>query len=161
MARRFGAEMVFDYNSPTCAADIRTATGNELAYALDCVTQADTTQLCYAAMGRAGGRYVSLEPFRDAIAQSRSLTIEPSWVMVLTIFGHKVALDGEYGREARMEDRKFGARAFSAVQKLLDHELLEAHPVKAQNGGWEGVIRGVDTIRGQAMSGQKLVYAIP
>jgi NADPH:quinone reductase-like Zn-dependent oxidoreductase len=160
LARRFGAEMVFDYRSPTCAADIRTATGNELAYALDCVTEADTTQLCYAAIGRAGGRYVSLEPFREAIAQSRSLTIQPSWVMVLTIFGQKVALDGEYGREARPEDRKFGARAFTAVQALLDRGLLDTHPAKVQSGGWEGVIRGVDTIRSQAMSGQKLVYTI-
>lgn len=124
------------------------------------MTQADTTQLCYAAIGRVGGRYVSLEPFRETISQTRPFTIEPSWVMVLTIFGHKVALDGEYGRDARPEDRAFGARAFAAVQALLDRGLIDAHPVKVQDGGWEGVIRGVDIIRSQAMSGQKLVYPI-
>ncbi|PKY04099.1 GroES-like protein [Aspergillus campestris IBT 28561] len=160
LARRYGAEEVFDYRSDTCAEDIRAYTDNELAFALDCVTQADTTQLCYAALGRAGGRYVSLEPYREAISESRALTVQPSWLMVLTIFGHKVALDGEYGREAQPEDREFGATAFAAVQALLDRGLIDAHPIKVQKEGWEGVIRGVDTIRSQAMSGQKLVYTV-
>ncbi|KAF7502832.1 hypothetical protein GJ744_005011 [Endocarpon pusillum] len=157
---RFGAEKVFDYNSPTCAADIRAYTRNELAYTLDCVSQADTSQLCYASMGRAGGRYVSLEPFRAAVAQTRALTVEPSWVMVLTIFGRKVALDGEYGRDARPQDRRFGGQAFAAVQALLDRELIDTHPVKAMPGGWEGVVQGVDIIRTQALSGHKLVYSV-
>ncbi|OBT72928.1 hypothetical protein VF21_07781 [Pseudogymnoascus sp. 05NY08] len=116
---RFGAEKAFDYHSPTCAADIRAYTCNGLAYALDCVSQVDTTQLCYASIGRAGGRYVSLEPFRDTVAQTRALTIEASWVMVLSIFGRKVALEGEYGRDAQPKDRQFGAMAFAAVQSLL------------------------------------------
>ncbi len=160
MARRFGAEQVFDYHSPACAADIRAYTGGELCYALDCVSLADTTQLCYASIGRAGGRYVSLEPFRDAIAQSRSLTVVPSWLMVLSIFGQKVVLEGEYGREARPEDRAFGKKAFAAVQAALDRGEIQTHPVKAMPGGWQGVIGGVDIIRKQAMSGQKLVYSV-
>lgn len=157
---RFGAEKVFDYRSPDCAAEIRAYTGNELAYTLDCVSLADTTQLCYNAMGRAGGRYVSLEPFREAVTQTRSLTIEPSWVMALSIFGTKVALDGEYGREARPQDRRLGAEAFAAVQSLLDHGLIDTHPVKVMPGGWEGVTKGVDIIRSQALSGLKLVYPV-
>ncbi|KAL8760020.1 MAG: hypothetical protein Q9199_000335 [Rusavskia elegans] len=157
---RFGAEKVFDYSSPTCAEDIRAYTQNELAYTLDCVSQAETTQLCYSSMGRAGGRYVSLEPFREAIAQGRALTIKPSWVMVLTVFGRKVALEGEYGRAARPQDRRCGAQAFSAVQVLLDRGLIQTHPVKVMPGGWEGVMKGVDIIRSQAMSGQKLVYSV-
>ncbi|KAI0439970.1 GroES-like protein [Xylaria telfairii] len=161
LALRFGAEKVFDYHSPTCAVDIRAYTGNELKYAFDCVTQADTTQLCYSALGRAGGRYVSLEPFRETVAQLRPLTIEPSWVMVLTIFGRKVALDGDYGRDARPQDRQFGRKAFAVVQYLLDHGLIDTHPVKIMPGGWEGVIEGVDIVRSQALSGQKLVYLVP
>ncbi|KAH7322431.1 chaperonin 10-like protein [Stachybotrys elegans] len=157
---RFGAEKVFDYRSPNCAEDIKAYTRNELTYTLDCVSQADTTKLCYSAMGRAGGRYVSLEPFRDAIAQTRSLTVKPSWVMVLTIFGRKVALDGEYGREANPEDRRFGAEAFAAVQALLDRGLIQTHPIKSLTGGWEGVLDGVDKIRSQAQSGCKLTYVV-
>lgn len=80
--------------------------------------------------------------------------------MVLTIFGRKVALEGEYGRDARPQDREFGARAFAAVQSLLDQGLTDTHPVKAMPGGWEGVMQGVDIVRSQTMSGQKLVYSV-
>ena len=120
---------------------------------------ADTTQLCYGAIGRAGGRYVALEPFREAIATTRP-TVEASWLMVLTIFGHKVALDGVYGRDARPEERVFGAQYFREVQALLDRGLIDPHPVKSLEGGWAGVIQGVDKIRNQTFSGYKLVYSV-
>lgn len=81
------------------------------------MTEAETTQLCYGAIGRAGGRYVAVEPFRDSVAQSRAATVEPSWFNVMTIWGRKVALGGDYARDASPEDRAFGARAFAAVQK--------------------------------------------
>ncbi|KAF4119341.1 Zinc-binding dehydrogenase [Geosmithia morbida] len=157
---RFGAEKAFDYRSPTCADDIKAYTDGELMFALDCVSQADTTQLCYSAMSRAGGRYVALEPYRGSIAQTRARTVEASWVMVLTIFGRTVALDGEYGREERPADRVFGAKAFAAVQDLLDRGLVQTHPAKISGGGWEGVADGVNHIRKHAMSGQKLVYSV-
>lgn len=74
---KFGADKVFDYHSADCASDVRAYTKGQLAYALDCVSLADTTELCYKAIGRAGGRYVSLEPFRAAVTQTRP-TGEPS-----------------------------------------------------------------------------------
>ncbi|KAK4500049.1 hypothetical protein PRZ48_008235 [Zasmidium cellare] len=156
----FGAEKVFDYKSPDCASEIRRYTQGELAFALDCVSQADTTQLCFSAIGRAGGKYCALEPFRESVAKTRELTLRPSWLMVLTIFGGPVALDGEYGREASAEDREFGRQAFKAVQGLMDRGLIEAHPVKNLKGGWKGVVEGVERIRSQAMSGQKLVCSV-
>ena len=160
LAFRFGAEKVFDYHSPDCAADIRAYTNNSLAYAIDCVSQADTTQLCYGAIGRAGGRYVSLEPYREAVIATRPLTIEPSFCMGLTLFGKEVALDGVYGREARPQDRKMANAMFPQVQKLLDNGIFATHPIKPMDGGWVGVLQGVDTIRTQTSSGYKLVYAV-
>ncbi|KAJ9486445.1 hypothetical protein VN97_g6884 [Penicillium thymicola] len=71
------------------------------------MAMADTTQLCYNAMGRAGGRYVTLEPFRSAIAETRPLTIEPSRLLALTVFGRKVDIGGEYSRDARPDDHEF------------------------------------------------------
>ncbi|KAH8667030.1 chaperonin 10-like protein [Xylariales sp. PMI_506] len=160
LALRFGAEKVFDYHQDSCAADIRAYTGNELAYALDCVAQADTTQLCYAALGRAGGRYVTLEPFREAVAQTRPLTVQPSWFMAPTLIGVEVDMHGEFGRKARPEDRLFGARAFLAMQGLLDRGLVDTHPAKVMPGAWEGIMHGVDTMRTDPPSGFKLVYPV-
>ncbi|OJJ70826.1 hypothetical protein ASPBRDRAFT_178553 [Aspergillus brasiliensis CBS 101740] len=160
LARRFGAEAVFDYHDPDCATAIRTYTKNTLAYALDCLALAETTQLCYGALGRAGGRYVTLEPFREAITSQRPYTVTPSWLLALTIFGRKVALDGEYGREASPEDRKFGARLTEEVQRLLDEGKVDVHPTRVMEGGWKGVLEGVDLVRRQTVSGQKLVYVV-
>ncbi|CAG8902794.1 unnamed protein product [Penicillium egyptiacum] len=160
LVRRFGAEHVFDYSDPECAAEIRRYTGGTLAYTLDCVAIAETTQLCYNAMGRAGGRYVTLEPFRSAIAETRPLTIEPSWLLALTVFGRKVDIDGEYSRDARPDDHRFAAELTVSVQALLDQGKFDTHPIKVMTGGWDGVKDGVDMIRTQAMSGQKLVYPV-
>ena len=81
-------------------------------------------------------------------------------MLALTIFGRKVALDGEYGREANPEDREFGARLTEQVQGLLDAGKVDVHPVRVMGGGWQGVLEGVDLVRRQTVSGQKLVYAV-
>ncbi|KAI0859265.1 GroES-like protein [Xylaria cubensis] len=156
----YGAEKVFDYRSPTCGADIRAYTGNELEYAFDCIAEAETTQLCYSAIGRAGGRYVTLEPFRDSVVKARSLTIQPSWFMATQIFGEDIAMDGVYARTANLEDRAFGTEAFQVFQTLLDRGLINSHPIKSMPGGWEGVIKGVTSMRSAPPSGFKLAYKV-
>lgn len=150
LVRRFGAEHAFDYSDPECAAEIRRYTGGTLAYTLDCVAMADTTQLCYNAMGRAGGRYVTLEPFRSAIAETRALTIEPSWLLALTVFGRKVDIDGEYSRDARPDDHKFAVELTVSVQALLDQGKFDTHPIKVMTGGvgWCQGGRGYDSYSG-------------
>lgn len=160
LVKRFGAVAAFDYRDANAAAAIRSLTKNELAFALDCVSTAETTQMCYDALGRAGGRYAALEPFRTAVTSKRSLTVTPSWLLALTIFGKNVALDGEYAREALPEHKKVGVEAYAAVQKLLDGGLLGAHPARVVEGTWEDVIKGVDEVRAQNLSGVKLVYVL-
>ncbi|KAK3373154.1 chaperonin 10-like protein [Lasiosphaeria ovina] len=163
LVRRFGAEKAFDYGAASAAdvaAEIRAYTNNELGHALDCVATAETTQLCYGAIGRAGGRYCSLEPFRAAVAQTRALTVDASWVMAPTVFGRKLAIDGAYGRDAAPDHRRFGVAAYAAVQSLLDRALLDPHPVRLMPGGWDGVVHGIDVIRQQAVSGYKMVYRV-
>ncbi|KAI0911520.1 GroES-like protein [Ustulina deusta] len=160
LALRFGAEKVLDYHSETCAVDIREYTGDQLAYAFDCVAEAETTELCYQSIGRAGGRYVTAAPFLESVARTREFTIEPSWLMATSIFGNKIALEGAFARDAVPEWKVFGGKAFHAVQTLLDRGLIETHPTKSMPGKWEGVLAGVDIIRGQLPSGYKLVYLV-
>lgn len=56
LVRSYGADACFDYNSPTCGADIRAFTNNALDYALDCITKESSMKICYQALGRCGGR---------------------------------------------------------------------------------------------------------
>jgi len=64
----FGAEKAFNYRSPDCAKEIRGYTRNGLAYAIDCVSESDSAQLCYGAIDGAGGRYCGVEPVRQAVS---------------------------------------------------------------------------------------------
>jgi len=155
----FGAEKAFDYRSPDCAKEIRAYTRNGLAYALDCASESDSAQLCYGAIGRAGGRYCALEPVRQAVAAARP-SVRASCLMVLTMFGRRVALDGEYAREASAADRTLSAKIFAATQTLLDTGHIKSHPVKVLPGSWAGVMQGVDMIRTGAVSGEKLVVRV-
>ncbi|KAI8945068.1 hypothetical protein F4801DRAFT_150263 [Xylaria longipes] len=61
LVESLGAEKAFDYKSPTCAQDIRTYTSDKLKYVMDIIAEARTLKLCYAAIGRAGGRYVGFD----------------------------------------------------------------------------------------------------
>lgn len=80
LVKSFGGDVLFDYHSPNCAADIRSLTKNNLVYALDCIMTADSMKVCYGAIGRAGGRYTSLDPFLESIAQTRKV-IKADWVL--------------------------------------------------------------------------------
>ncbi|PSR83726.1 hypothetical protein BD289DRAFT_435485 [Coniella lustricola] len=160
LVRRFGAEQVFDYGQDDCAATIRAYTRNTLASALDCIATAETTQLCYGALGRAGGRYATVEPFRESVTSQRALTVVPSWLLAVTVFGRKVDLDGEYARPARPQDKELALRLTAYAQTLLDQGQLPTHPVKVVGTGWDSVVRGVATVRKEALSGQKLVCSV-
>lgn len=58
--------------------------------------------------------------------------------MTLTIFRRKVAIGGEYGREAIPEHLKFGVEAYTSMQDLLDKELINPRPVKSCLGDGRG-----------------------
>lgn len=103
---------------------------------------------------------MTLEPFRDTVVKARSLTIQPSWFMATQIFGEDIAMDGVYGRKANLDDRSFGTEAFVVFQSLLDRGLVTSHPVKSMPGGWEGVMRGVTSMRSSPPSGYKLAYKV-
>ena len=72
--KSFGAEAVFDYRSPSCGADIKKYTKNGLGYAIDCITEESSMKICYAAIGRAGGRYIGMDPLEKLLADGQIKT---------------------------------------------------------------------------------------
>lgn len=117
-------------------------------------------QICYAAIGRAGGRYTAVEPWPERHKTRKA--IKDDWVMALAIYGKQVKLDGVYGRDESKEDYEFGKNWVMVVQDLLDQGRLKAHPliVDDRGEGFEGVLGGVKRVRTKAMSGQKMVYRV-
>lgn len=155
--KSYGAEEAFDYNSPTCASDIRTYTKNSLRYALDTITSHDTMKLCYSAIGRAGGKYTALEVLPQP---SMRKTVKADWIMGITVFGKRIFLGPGYEWEPNLEHHEFGVRWVETVQPLLDAGKLRSHPFKVNQGRFEGILKGLDLLRNKAISAQRLVYLI-
>ncbi|KAG8157096.1 hypothetical protein KVR01_013086 [Diaporthe batatas] len=131
LVRSYGADAVFDYNSPTCGADIRAHTANALDYALDCITEESSMKICYQALGRCGGKYTALDPHPESKRKG----------------------------DQRVKD--FAKPFFETIQKLFDEGRLTPHPTKISPGGFEGLAGdGVTAIRKGQISGQKLVYRL-
>ncbi|KAK0383742.1 hypothetical protein NLU13_9653 [Sarocladium strictum] len=159
MVRSYGADAVFDYKSPTCAEDIRTYTRNCLRLALDSITTPETTRLCYAALGRAGGRYVGLDPYSHAVTASRSV-VHADWVFGMDLLGEDVEWPAPHGRRANPVAREFGVAWNKTLQSLLDRGLIRPHPQLVRDTGLAGALEGLDELRSKKVTGQKLVYTL-
>ncbi|KAI3333018.1 putative zinc-binding dehydrogenase family oxidoreductase [Ustulina deusta] len=155
LVRLFGAEEVFDYNSPDCAKEIKTYTKNTLSYVLDPFTDAKSIALCYGAMGRAGGRYSCLEMYPDYILERKSIKV--GFVMGPALLGHRLALSDGYERDEDPEMRTFGVQWYQSVQKMLDQGKLRPHPLRVLGKSFEAVLEGVGMLKRKAVSGEKLV----
>ena len=159
LAQDYGAETCFDYRSPSCASDIKTYTKGNLKFVLDCITEVSSTTICYQAIGRAGGLYVALEIAQESILATRK-TVKPNMVLAIAIFGKPILLDGGYARGPDPELRVFGRKWFEDVQHLLDQGKIRPHPVKIMSGGWDGILKALDSMRYRKVSGEKLVFKI-
>lgn len=158
--KSYGAEAAFDYNSSTCAQDIKSYTNNSLKYVLDIIAETKTLKICYEAIGRTGGKYTGLEVFNESLALNTRKAVKPDWVIGLKIPGKGVDLPGGYGSPPDPECRKFGTKWFETMQRLIDAGKIRPHPPRVMPGGIEGILDGVEIMRKKEVSGEKLVYLI-
>ncbi|KAI5274162.1 putative alcohol dehydrogenase [Aureobasidium subglaciale] len=148
----FGAEETFDYHDPDCASKIKAYTKNNLAYALDCITTIESTKLCFAAIGRAGGRYTLFYPHAAARP-----TVKTDWVLGPSIFGKGSTWPAPYGRPPSEEIEQYGEKLWSIAQKLVDEGKLKHHPLHILEGGMNAVIDGLELVQAGKLSGEKCV----
>ncbi|CZR52667.1 related to C.carbonum toxD protein, partial [Phialocephala subalpina] len=156
LVKSLGAIEAFDYQSPSCGIDIQTYTHNSLQYAMDCITDTRSMKTCYTAIGKGGGKYVSLDPF--PIRGHTRRNIKPQSIVAFTMYGK--AMTQPFKRDARPQDRKFAEMWYQHSQKLLDLGKITPHPHEENPGGLEGVIAGADRGRKGQISGVKLVYSM-
>lgn len=160
LVESFGAEKAFDYNDPDSAEQIKRYTHNALDFALDCYCEGSSAKFCYGAIGRAGGRYITLEPYPERVAQTRR-RVKPGWILGPALLGEDVGWKEPYTIKANPELRSFGKEWFQCAQGLLDRGELRPHPIQiGDKKGLEGVLEGIEILRRKNISGQKLVYSI-
>ncbi|RYP38690.1 hypothetical protein DL768_010761 [Monosporascus sp. mg162] len=155
----YGAEKSFDYHDPESANAVRAYTKNALSYALDCVCEGSSMKFCYAAIGRAGGKYTTLEPYPEHMHTRKR--VKPEWLLGPALMGKDVPWKEPYYIKGDPELRVFGAEWFSCAQRLLDRQEIRPHPTKiGDEVGFDGVLDGLELLKKKAVSGEKLVYRI-
>ncbi|KAJ5650968.1 uncharacterized protein N7484_004691 [Penicillium longicatenatum] len=155
LVKSYGADLVFDYNSPTCATEIRAATKNALRFVLDPFSEAKTLRLCQEAMGRTGGRYCALEQYQESLCTRK--TIKHELVMGGAISGDGVELPEPYGIPPRPEIGEWARKWYQCLQQLITEGKLKPVPMETIPGQFEGIMNGLDILKKGKVSGKKLV----
>ncbi|KAK0732952.1 chaperonin 10-like protein [Lasiosphaeria miniovina] len=159
LVKSYGAAEAFDYRDPSSVDSIKAYTGNALDFALDCVCQGSSMKFCYAAIGRAGGRYTTLEPFPQNMHTRKR--VKPDWLLGAALLGREIGWKEPYRVEADPELRQFGRDWVLCAQRLLDCGDIKPHPARVgREVGLEPVLEGIELLRQKAVSGEKLVYRI-
>ncbi|KAI9763171.1 MAG: hypothetical protein M1835_007908 [Candelina submexicana] len=155
LVKRQGADHVFDYNSPTCAADIRKVTSDRLRHVLDCVSNEKTVKICMDSIGPQGGKYSCLLPIeklpRDDVTKNLTMAYSATG---------KAYKFGQMEIPASKEDFDFAVKFWTLTQQLLEQGKLHAHPPEVRDGGLAGILDGLQDIREGKVSGVKLVYKL-
>lgn len=113
---------------------------------------------CYGALGRAGGRYTTLEHYNTELHSRK--TVKPDWILGPALFGKKIGWKAPYNLEGDPELRSFGKDWFECVQRMFTAGEIKPHPTKLGGKTFEDVIHGVELLRQRAVSGEKMVYHI-
>ncbi|OAP57186.1 hypothetical protein AYL99_07924 [Fonsecaea erecta] len=152
LVKSLGAVAVFDYNDPECATKIKEYTKNDLKYIWDTISLPKTAQLCSEAISP-GGIYGSI------------LEVKFPRTDVKTTFNLGYTAVGEpvkkrfFEKLDNTEDFEFMKKWIEAVEPILEQGRLRVHPPKVDNG-LENLLEGLDLLRHDKVSGQKLVYVV-
>ncbi|KAG8160819.1 hypothetical protein KVR01_009083 [Diaporthe batatas] len=158
LVKETGAEAAFDYQSSTCACDIRDFTSNQLAYAADCITTADSMRICYESLGADGGRYVALDSF--PIASHSRRAVRPSWVFAMSAFGSAVDWVAPYRCDASPADHDFATNWMKEVSRLVSDGVVKPLRHRVIGETLADIDKGLQELRSGRVSGTKLVCLV-
>jgi expansin (peptidoglycan-binding protein) len=152
---------VFDYNSPTCAANIRKLTDNKLYYTFDIISEPISAKICTDALSTdSTARKPIYSALLPQLAELPRDDVENNFTFAYTFAGEGYT-GGPFVLEPSSEDFEFSKTFARIVEKLLLQGRIKFHPVELRTGGWQGVLAGVDELRQGKVSGKKLIYTIP
>ena len=155
LVKSLGATAAFDYNSPDCAKQIRDYSNNNLKYAFDCIALADSAKICADALSSTSGCvYSALLP----VELPRN-DVEKKFTLAYTAVGESFIFGGKEF-PASQEDLEFGKMFWELSEKLLSEGKFKVHPPSVRKEGLQGVLDGLQEMREEKVSGQKLVYKI-
>ncbi|KAJ5182535.1 Protein TOXD [Penicillium capsulatum] len=154
LVKRLGADKAFDYKDPNSAAAIREYTQDKLKLVLDTISLESSAQYCDATLSSEGGDYSALLPIKIERAN-----VDDRWTLGYTAVGE--AFDfGPTPVPAKPEDLEHAAKFAAVAEKLIAAGKIKPHVPKVNPGGLHGVLEGLELLKADKVSGEKLVYNV-
>ncbi|KAI9769514.1 MAG: hypothetical protein M1840_003991 [Geoglossum simile] len=156
LVKSLGADAVFDYNKPNCADEIRRFTNNGLSHVLDCISSDSTAAICAGAIGPDGGKYSCLiKPLPNMPRDDVTSQLTFAYTGAGEAFSK-----GPTEFPASEVDYEFQKSFWNLARELLAEGKLKVHTPSAREGGLRGVLEGLQLMREDGVSGQKLIYMV-
>ncbi|APA06732.1 hypothetical protein SS1G_04675 [Sclerotinia sclerotiorum 1980 UF-70] len=156
-----GADKVFDYNSPTCAQDIKEYTKDSIKHAFDCISEGNSIEITVSAMSSSGGVYSTLLPVPTENVHKFNDKIENKSTLAYTAVGEQFTF-GANTIPAIPGHFEFGVKFWEISQGLLAEGKLKVHKVSVNKygEGFEGILAGMQALKEGKVSGEKLVFTL-
>lgn len=154
--KSLGAAEAYDYRDPDCGKKINEATNNSLKLIWDTISLESSAKICADAMSSdtSGARYGSILPVKFPREG-----VQTTFTFMYTIFNDAFEKAGR-NNPAVPEDFEFAKEIFGITEKLLAEGKLIPHPEKVGSDGLEGVLQGLQDLKNDKVTGQKLVYRV-
>jgi NADPH:quinone reductase-like Zn-dependent oxidoreductase len=154
LVKRYGADAVYDYRSPTSAGEITKAYPN-ITRALDCFSEGGSTTFCANVLKT--GKVITL---LDQ-GKPNKPDIEYKFLMVYTVFGRQFSMMAPLGPSFPVapSDRQ-ALRQFYAGLPNLCHDVVKPPPITTTRGGFKEILDGLNTLRKGEGRGTKLVVEL-
>ncbi|KAI0386929.1 putative zinc-binding oxidoreductase ToxD [Hypomontagnella monticulosa] len=153
--KSLGADVVYDYKSPTVGADIHEFTKDKLTHVFDCIAEEGSPEICAQAFSSKGGKYSALLPVEKFPRED-----------VTNVFTLGYTATGEafpkFGADwpAMPDHFEFASKFWQVSGELLAQGKIKPHPADVREGGLQGVFEGLKELKEGKVSGKKLVYKI-
>ncbi|KAL4399013.1 Zinc-binding oxidoreductase alcohol dehydrogenase [Malassezia pachydermatis] len=161
--KSLGASETFDYADPQTPEAIA-AQHPDLAHAFDTFSEKGSHEACARALTKNGpSKLVAILPFNPESVAAANAQVKPTFLLLYTTSGKETRMFGGVFDEAYcQEDKAYMAKMGSADRglfyQLLNSGIVKPNRLMPQEGGLTKVLEGLDLLRHNKVSGQKLVY---
>ena len=163
--KSLGASEVYEYSNSETPKRIAEA-HPDLKYAFDTYSMNGSQAACAASMSKTeAGKIVSLLPFDHGAVTEANPMAKCTFLLLYTISGQRTQIfSADFSEEYCKEDAKYMTVAASGKDglfyRLLSSGLVKPNRTSPQTGGLSGILSGLDRLRHNKVSGEKLVYKI-
>ncbi|KAK9312194.1 chaperonin 10-like protein [Lipomyces starkeyi] len=154
LVKSLGAVAAFDYKDPESVAKIRKYTSDNLKLAWDTISLESSANFCADVLSLTGGKYACLQ---DVKAPRDD--IETIMTLAYTVFGEPFEFSPDT-IPAIPERFEFAKNWVKAVEPLLFAGKIKVPKPKIGKDGLKGVLNGLQLLRENKVSGEKLVYRV-